>query len=256
MQGPLMLKKIRFPIRFKILITLLGIISIVVGIITFTMANLFHTDKAEYVRDLTSIMATNLAEESHSLLQSYRERMVVFSRIVAQRDLPRNQKNLLVKRLFEDFHEFVGISFYWKGKELATAYDEISLEAASLTRDDFVEFREANPVEEQMVSGNKVMVMNSTLSNLLPTMNLGLSHPGPDGDGQMIVIATIRLNKLIQITKRSEVFHTSIINSRKKFLAHSDPEEVVSHETMYWLPDNPLHLWWLIPGAGLSRPDR
>ncbi len=233
-----MLKKIRFPIRFKILITLLGIISIVVGIITFTMANLFHTDKTEYVRDLTSIMATNLAEESHSLLQSYRERMMVFSRITAQRDLPRKQKNLLVKRLFEDFHEFVGISFYWKGKELATAYDELSLESASLTRDDFIAFREGNPVTDEMVNGNKVVVMNSTMSHLLPTMNFALSHPGPDGDGQMIVIATIRLNNLLQIAARSDSFHTSIIDTEKSFLAHSDVEEVLAHEKMHWLPEN------------------
>ena len=102
-----MLKKFRFPIRFKILITLLLIISIVVGVITFTMANLFHTDKTAYVHDMTSMMATSLAEESGSLLDSYRERIIVFSRIMAQRDLSRSQKNLLVKRLFEDFHEFL-----------------------------------------------------------------------------------------------------------------------------------------------------
>lgn len=233
-----MLRKIRFPIRFKILVTLLAIISIVVGIITFTMANLFHTDKSAYVRDLTSLMATNLAEESKSMLQGYQEKMLVFSRIIAQRDLPSSQKNQLVKRLFEDFHDVIGISFYWKGKELATAYDEISLESAELTKDDFVAFREKNPVTEEMVSGNKVVLMNSTLSNLLPTINLSLSHPGPDGEGMMTVVATIRLNKLNQITARSDAFHTSIIDVEKNYLAHPDPEEILTHGNMHWLPEN------------------
>ena len=36
----------RFSIRFKILIALLLIVTGVVSIITFTMANLFHADKA------------------------------------------------------------------------------------------------------------------------------------------------------------------------------------------------------------------
>lgn len=235
-----MLKKFRFPIRFKILITLLMIISIVVAVITFTMANLFHTDKTAYVHDMTSMMATSLAEEAGSLLDSYRERMIVFSRIMAQRDLSRSQKNLLVKRLFEDFHEFVGISFYWKGKELATAYDEISLEVAALTKDDFVAYRDKNPVTEEMVAGDKVVVANSTLSHMLPTMNLALSHPGPDGDGLMTVIATINLKKLTQIAMRSEVYHTSLIDSEQNFLANSNPDEVLSHGRMYWLPENPV----------------
>ena len=37
------------PLRFKILVSLLLGIAIVVGVITFTMANLFHKDKTAYI---------------------------------------------------------------------------------------------------------------------------------------------------------------------------------------------------------------
>jgi len=51
----------RFPIRFKILVAVLFVITAVVGIITFTMANLFHADKKTYIHDLVSVVALNTA---------------------------------------------------------------------------------------------------------------------------------------------------------------------------------------------------
>lgn len=118
-----MFKQLRFPIRFKILISLLLVITAVVSIITFTMANLFHTDKSAYVHDLTSEMAVHTAAETRALLVGYRERLQVFTRFMFDRDLLRDQKSKLLKQLFEDFHEFVAITIYAKGAELTTVYD-------------------------------------------------------------------------------------------------------------------------------------
>jgi hypothetical protein len=74
--------RLKFPIRFKILIALLLIVTTVVSIITFTMANLFHTDKSAYVHDLTSEMAMHSASETRALLAGYRERLQVFARLL------------------------------------------------------------------------------------------------------------------------------------------------------------------------------
>ena len=232
-----MLKKLKFPIRIKILITLLVIITMVVSIITFTMANLFHKDKTAYVHDLTSLMSINLADETGSLLQSYQGKLLVFSRLMTQRDIARDQKTVLIKRLFEDFHEFVGVSFYWKGKELATVYDEASLELSGLKKEDFVRFRESNPITEEMVAGNKIFIMNSSQNDLLPTMNMALSHPGPDGDGLLMVIATVRLEKLLEISSRSDAFDAFIVDEDQNMIAHSDVAELIAKEKMDWVPD-------------------
>ncbi len=48
-----------FPIRMKIMITLLFVVTAVVSVITFAMANMFHQDKRAYINDLTSIVALN-----------------------------------------------------------------------------------------------------------------------------------------------------------------------------------------------------
>ena len=42
----------RFPIRLKILLSLLFVVTSVVRVITFTMATLFHEDKTTYINDL------------------------------------------------------------------------------------------------------------------------------------------------------------------------------------------------------------
>jgi signal transduction histidine kinase len=53
--------RFRFPLRFKILVALLFLVTAVVSVITFTMANLFHTDKKMYIHDLTSVIALHTA---------------------------------------------------------------------------------------------------------------------------------------------------------------------------------------------------
>ncbi|MEE8539030.1 MAG: hypothetical protein V3S54_04370, partial [Woeseiaceae bacterium] len=61
-----MISPTRFPIRLKILVTFLVVITVVVSLIIIMMANLFNTDKTTYIRDLTSVIAVNVAEEADS----------------------------------------------------------------------------------------------------------------------------------------------------------------------------------------------
>ena len=70
-----MIKKLNIPIRFKILVAILFIITVVVSIITFTMANMFHSDKTSYIYDTTSTIAVHKSQEVSSLMTGYRERL-------------------------------------------------------------------------------------------------------------------------------------------------------------------------------------
>jgi hypothetical protein len=58
-------------LRYKILFSLLLGITVVVGVITFSMANLFHKDKTTYIYDLISNNALQTAIETQTLLQDY-----------------------------------------------------------------------------------------------------------------------------------------------------------------------------------------
>ncbi len=230
-------KQWRFPIRFKILITLLFVITIVVSTITFTMANLFHIDKTAYIYDITSVIALHTAQEARSLLIGYQERLQVFARLMYERELPRDQQAKLLKSLFEDFKEFVAVTLYVDGKEQATVYDAKTLEAAGLTKDQLRAYRREHPLPPDLVQSGEVFVENSTISETLPCLTLAIAHQATPGEKAEVVSAVVRLDSLLRLAGRSKVFETFVVDSRGKLLAHSDPRKVVQHAQAAWIPE-------------------
>ncbi len=105
-----MLKNFRFPIRFKILLTLLVVITLVVSMITFIMANLFHSDKTSYIKDLTATTASNQAEKTRALLDGYHDELEIFTRLMLERSIPASARNRLLQKTFVDFEEFVAVT--------------------------------------------------------------------------------------------------------------------------------------------------
>ena len=92
---------LRFPIRLKIMISLLFGITAVVSVIVFTMANFFHNDKRSYMRDWISIASLNTAEECRTLLDSYMKRLQLSSAIMLNEAMPQEEKERLLQRLFD-----------------------------------------------------------------------------------------------------------------------------------------------------------
>ena len=129
-----MLKKFRFPIRFKILLTLLVVMTLVVSLITFIMANLFHSDKTAYIKDLTATTASNQAEKTRALLDGYHKELVIFSRLMLDRSIPANSRNRLLQKSFVDFKEFVAVTLYQEDREPVTIFDAEALTSAGLDR--------------------------------------------------------------------------------------------------------------------------
>ncbi len=233
-----MSRRLKFPIRFKILIALLLVITTVVSVITFTMANLFHTDKAAYIHDLTSEMAMHTATETRALLVGYRERLQVFTRLMFGRDIPPDQKKTLLKQLFEDFREFVAVTLYVKGTELATVYDAETLERAGLTKDSLFSYRKDHRLPLDLIEGGKAFVANSTISDKLPTFTLAISHQAQDrGKEKAVVAAVIHLDGLQRLATRSKVFTTFIVDHKGNPLAHTDPRKVIRRTPVAWISE-------------------
>jgi len=221
--------KLRFPIRFKLMLTLLVAITLVVGVITYTMATLFHEDKTTYIYDLTSIVAQHIAEEAQALHVGYQERLALFARIMLDPDLPQKEKAKLLRELFEDIGEFVAITLYDDGKEQATIYDARSLESAGLDKTDLHADREAHPPPLDAIRGGEVYIINSTLDAALPTLTIAVAMPHL-GDGRSnVAAAVVRLDQFLALTRRSTVFETFLLDSEGKLLAHSDVALIAEH---------------------------
>ena len=102
---------------------MLVFLTAVVSAIVFTMANMFHTDKTTYVRGLTAEMAIHLASEAGSVLTGYHKRLKIFSHVLFDLELYRQRKTNMIEKLFTEFPEFLAVTIYHEGKEIASVYD-------------------------------------------------------------------------------------------------------------------------------------
>ena len=229
--------RFQFPLRFKILVALLILVTAVVSVITFTMANLFHTDKKTYIHDLTSIIALHTAEETQSLLIGYQERINVLTRLMVQHSLSSDAKTALLKDLFQDFGEFVAITIHEPGRSPVTLYDAAQLSAANLKKNDLLAFRAEHPLPMDRIRAGKVVVENSTLTATLPMLTMTVARPGSDG-GSVVAETVIRLENLLRLTRRSTVFEMFVLDSRGTLLAHTDLDRVVRRVPADWVPES------------------
>ena len=209
-----------FPIRIKIMISVLFVVTAVVSVITFTMANLFHEDKRAYINDLASIVTLNTAQECRALLVGYRERLQAYARIIASADLPQEEKAALLKGLFEDFPVLVAVSQYRDGREIATAVDERALTGAGLTKIRLEEQRRADPLPFDRIEAGEVYVQNSTLTPKMPTLTLAIRDVPAEGARTTTIAAVVRLDDLVAVTRRSGVFDISIADVSGRLLVH------------------------------------
>lgn len=202
-----------FPMRFKVLVTQLLVVTSAIGVITVTMARLFHADKTAYIRDLTSTIALHTAEETHALLRSYQERLLVFARLMAEEGIPAERKSDLLKKLFQDCQEFVMIAQYEGESEKSAVYDAKAIEAAGLSKEELAGYRRAHPLPlERIRKGELAFVENSTISAKLPTMTLAAAVPAEGREEPYVFAAVVRLDDLIKLAGRSRVFETFLVD--------------------------------------------
>ena len=126
---------IRFPIRLKIMVSLLCGITAVVSVITFTMANFFHDDKQAYINDWVSIAAVSTAEECRALLLSYTEQLEMASLILLNEKLGPEERRELLQRTFDNLPELIEIAIYQDGEEIEVISDTGLLEQIGLDTD-------------------------------------------------------------------------------------------------------------------------
>ncbi len=229
--------QLRFPIRLKIMVALLFVITSVVSLITFTMGRLFNQDKTAYIHDLTSLIALHTAEEARSQLDGYRERLLVFGGVMYEQGLTQAQKNDLLKRLFEDFQEFVAVTLYVNGVERATVYDAHQLVEAGLDRGDLATYRLAHLLPMDRIRAGEVYVENSTLSDKLLSLTLAIPYSVSKGTDSVVMAAVIRLDDMLRLASRSKAFETLIIDGQGALLAHTDPAPVVARTAVPWIPN-------------------
>lgn len=232
-----MISPTRFPIRLKILVTFLVVITVVVSLIIIMMANLFNTDKTTYIRDLTSVIAVNVAEEADSLLVSYREKLQVFSDLVRDPQLAPERKTGMISDLFRNFPDFVAVSIQNESGQPITMYDAKAMEKVGAPGNKFLRNQVERKRSVQSLGMNPVYVENITMTSDLPLLLIAVAHTPVNSNQPTVVTALVRLDSLLRLARRPSAFQIFIVDSEGALIAHENLELIVDRADADWIPD-------------------
>ncbi len=199
-----------FPIRVKVLLTVVILLMIVMGLNTTTMANLFRKDKTTYMRDLTVVTARHLAEESDALLRTYAANIRVFADVVYDASIDPATKQEIVQDLFRNYEDIVAITAQWGTTSPVTVFDTNALQQLGVTRQELLAHRQTNPVPGSLDGSIDVR-----LDEIKPGVKLAMMTVEIPAAGEAPVIsmaASIDPSKLIAVTQRSRGFRAMIMN--------------------------------------------
>lgn len=238
-------RRFRFPIRFKILLSLLVVITVVVSAITYTMANLFHDDKKTYIRDLASIAAVHAAAEVNSVLLGYSEHLRVFARVMRDAELPPREKSRLLEGLFEDFPEFIAVTFYRDGQDAVTVYDAESLRTAGMSKEDLQAAYAQHPLPFDRIDRERPHIADFALRPSLPALIFVIATPAADG-AKGYIGAVIHKRTLLRVTRREGTFEIFLLDGAGKVLSGPEGADAAVDARAEWLPSNMPQLLGLL----------
>ncbi len=199
-----------FPIRVKVLLTVVLLLMVVMGLNTTTMANLFRKDKTTYIRDLTVVMAMHLAEESDAILRSYAANVRVFADVIYDAEVDPATKQQVVQGLFRNYEDIVAITAQWGTTSPVTVFDTNALQQLDITRQELLAYRQSNPAPTTLPGS-----LDIRLDRLKEGVELALMTiviPATDTAPPVTLAASIDPAKLHAVTERSRGFKAMIIN--------------------------------------------
>ena len=232
------MKRLRFPIRLKIMVSLLLAITAVVSVISFAMASFFHEDKQSYMKDWISIAAMSTAEECRALLTKYTKDLRTLSAIMLDEELAQDSQERLLQDVFDGFPELVDITIYREGEEVRFANDQRALEAAGLERQGLLAQRQRHPLPLERILGGEVYVANSSVSEELPSFTIAFGRPAQDAAPPAVVAAVVRADELLRLGARFRVFEVSIVGADGTLLAHPDLRRVTGRSLADTRPES------------------
>jgi signal transduction histidine kinase len=222
-----MKRTLRFPIRLKIMISLLVGITAVVSAITFTMAHFFHEDKRAYLSEWVSIATRSTAAECRSLLRGYTEQLELAALLMLDQE-GDEYSTMMLESVFENLPELVQVSLYHGDELLEMATDNVGLEQAGLTLADLETHRGEHPLPLGPLLSGEVHVRNSTVSKNLPTLTMSFAQPFGEEQQPVVVSAILRMDSILTLGARFEVFEVVLADADGVLLAHPDVRKVAA----------------------------
>ena len=199
-----------FPLRLKVLLTVLLLIMVVMSLNTSTMANLFREDKTTYIRDLTAVMAIHVAEESNTLLRHYVSNMRAFGDVIYDAELDPGTKQEVIQGLFRNYEDIVAIVARRGAAEPITVFDTTQLTQLDISRSAILEYRKKHPLPQDFSQS-----LDVKMERITPEMGLlrvMMYFPASENRESFSLAASIHPVRLEAVTARSRGFKAAILD--------------------------------------------
>jgi len=210
MQSEMTMNKFIFPLRLKVLITVLAFLMMVVGFITATMADLFHQDKTAYVRDLSASVTSDIKNEVDTILGGYVSATRVLSEVLFADYIEPDAKQRLVKPLFVAYPEILALVTTDRHNEPISIYNASAVREAGIDADGLLDFASAQAIESPDTIGVYSLKLRSGKHAVALTLEHHLSAEG--GTRTISAIATAGLFR--RAIERADAFQAVLIDAR------------------------------------------
>ena len=211
------MNKFVFPLRLKVLITVLAFLMMVVGFITATMADLFHQDKTAYVKDLSASVTSDIKTEVDTILGGYVSATRVLSEVLFADYIEPQAKQQLVKPLFVAYPEILALVTTNRDDEPISIYNASAVRNAGVEPDALLDYAAMQEPESTEAIG----VYGVQLSSGQNAVALTLEHHF-SADGETRTISAIATPALFRrAIQRDDAFQAMLIDSQGKPIMES-----------------------------------
>jgi len=231
-----MTSKIRVTFRFKILLSVLIVVTTVVSLITFTMARMFHADKVAYVEDLVSLVSVHAAEEANLRLTAYQDQLVTAGRVLDASNILRERRDEALRNLFSRSPGLVALRVFENRKVVRLLLDSLAIGAVGVSRTSFLAAIARQAIPFDSIEVGALYVRNSAISSLLPLSTVAVRVPRVAGRARLVVVGTLDLNRSIALGRSSSAFDVFLVDVDGRIVSHADARRSASRERLNWLP--------------------
>jgi len=232
--------KFSFPIRLKVLVTLMLTLMLVVGVITVTMANLFQQDKIAYVRDFNVAVTSNMQADVETTLGSHLSAARVLAEFLFADYIDTAAKQRLAKPIFVAYPDLLALVTIGAGREPLSLYNKDALRKADIEPDELLELSSLTLLRDE----GAVTVRSALNDSDRGAVSLTFGHRLPDEEKDVPVIAVVSSEELSRVLLDGRPFESALLDpDQKPLLAVGDTQDAV-----YW-SRQALASW---EGAGTS----
>lgn len=221
----------KISIRYQILLLTVGVLGIAITAYFLLATRLFTRDKLAYIYDLESSLTAIVAEEVRASVDSRVDKLgwLALSHEAggdarAARLLLASDPDLLSVEIWEPRGG--------RHQQVLSVVDGERLSALNLSADELAEARRSAPVPFEAVAAEGALLQNASLP---PEVAL-LSLAAPAPQGERVVVALLRPDRLLRIFARSPAWRVYLVDGKGGIVVHPDPSRIVARQNMASIP--------------------